>query len=717
MSTVSSSDKLSFPEFSPATYDEWKGAAVQLLKGAPFEKKMVTRTYEGIDLQPIYSPETPRRSDVEPEVPGSPPFRRGGEATGYISHPWLVAQETEYVSPAQANEALRSDLQRGQNAVYLRLDRPSRLGIDADKADPSTIGSGGISLCSLADITSALAGIDLATTPVYIEADIAAPGVCAFLATVAEQSGVPTDHLRGVVASDPLGLLLTNGSLPVSVNTALDRLHIAAAWTSHNAPSLRSVAVYGRTYHDAGANGVQELAFAIATGIEYVRAMLARGMDIESAARQVWFSLCAGTDFFMEVAKLRAGRLLWATAIDAFGGSGPAQKMSLHVRTSAFAATNVDPYVNMLRTTTEAFSAAVGGCDSMHVGNFDEAIRPPDEFSRRIARNTQIILQSEAHLPKVIDPAGGSWYIEALTDEVAARSWRLVQEIEAAGGIASAIVKGDVQEQVRAVAAKRADGVARRKDTIVGVTSYANPSEVLLEGRDEELAKTRVLRGNDVRSYRMRRDSSGSAAALERIPARAKEQPDGVMAALADAARHGATVGEMLHALPAPPHDMPVSVAPLAPTRLAMEIEALRHSVAAVALEICNPLRVFLATMGPLSQHKARADFSAGFFAVAGCEVITPSGFATPEEAAKAACESGAEIAVLCSTDETYPVLVAPFCSAVKKRQSNLTIVLAGYPQEHIEALRAAGVDEFIHIRSNVLETLRTLLAKKGVRP
>jgi methylmalonyl-CoA mutase len=717
MSTLPSSEKLSFPEFSPATYDEWKAAAEQLLKGAPFDRKMITHTYEGIDLQPIYTQTTPTQSAMFRGVPGSYPFRRGAEATGFITQTWLVAQETAYASPAEANEALRTDLQRGQNTVYLRLDRPSRLGLDADKADLSMIGDNGISLCSLSDITSILAGIDLATTPIYIEADIAAPAVCALLATVAEQSGVPIDHLHGMVGSDPLGLLLTNQTIPFSLNTALDRMHMTAAWASRVAPSLRSIAVHGRTYHDAGANAVQELAFSVATGIEYVRAMLHRGMDIENAAGQVRFSLCAGTDFFMEIAKLRAARLMWATAINAFGGSESVQKMSLHVRTSAFSVTTVDPYVNMLRTTTEAFAAAIGGCDSLHVGSFDEAIRPPDEFSRRIARNTQIILQSEAHLPKVIDPAGGSWYVEWLTDEVATRSWRLVQEIEAAGGIASAVLKGEIQEQVKAIGTKRADGVARRKDTIVGVTSYANPGETLLAGSEEDLTKVRARRGDDVRSYRTRRDSSGSAAALARIPARAKEQPGGVMSALIDAARHGATVGEMLHAIPAPPDETPVSVAPLAPTRLSMEIEALRHRMAAVARKNGRPVRVFLATMGPLPQHKVRADFSTGFFAVAGCEVITPSGFATAEDAANAACESGAEIAVLCSTDETYPVLVAPFCAAVKKLRSDMTVVLAGYPQDHIEAFRAAGVDEFIHIRSNVLETLRTLLGKKGVRP
>ena len=431
---------------------------------------------------------------------------------------------------------------------------------------------------------------------------------------VAEKSGVPADHLDGTIAADPFGVLLLHGSLPFGLTTAFDRMYLTASWLAKHAPTLRSIAVRSRVYHDAGAGAVQELACAIASGVEYVRAMLQRGMTIDDAALQVWFSLSAGTQFFMEVAKFRAARLLWATAVNAFGGSEAAQKMHLHVRTSAYAVTAVDPYVNMLRATTEALAGGVGGCDSMHVGYFDEAVRLPDEFSRRIARNTQIILQAEAHLPRVIDPAGGSWYVESLTDEIAQRSWKLFQEIEAAGGMGSAILKGDIQERIHAVAMQRADGVARRKDPIVGVTAYANAAEILLEGRGEDLAMIQAQRADEVRAYRTHRDSSGSAAAVERIAVRLKEGSGGLMAALIDAARHEATVGELMRAIPPSPNDEPVNVTPLHPIRLAAGFEALRSAMASRARKNGRPLRVFLATIGPVAQHKARADFAAGFF-------------------------------------------------------------------------------------------------------
>jgi methylmalonyl-CoA mutase len=717
MQSESPSQKLTLTEFSPATPEQWRAAAEKLLKGAPFEKKMVSRTYEGIDLQPIYTAAATGSPVVDREMPGSPPFRRGVAVEGFLVRPWQVAQEIPYRTAAEANAALKSDLGRGQTSVYIPLDRATRLGFDADKADGQAIGDGGLSVSSIADLLTVLSGVDLALTPLHLEADLSSPAVLAMCVAVAEKSGVPADHLRGTIGADPLGLLLLHGSLPFGLATGFDRLHLAASWSAKHAPALRSIAVRSRVFHDAGADAVQELAYAIASGVEYVRALLQRGMTIDDAAQQVWFSLCSGTQFFMEVAKFRAARLLWATAIEAFGGSEAAQKLHLHVRTSAYALTAVDPYVNMLRGTTEAIAGGVGGCDSMHVGYFDEAVRLPDEFSRRIARNTQIILQEEAHLTRVIDPAGGSWYVESLTDEIAQRSWKLFQEIEAGGGMGSAILRGDIQERTNRVGAQRADGVARRKDPVVGVTAYANATEVPLEGRGEDLAMMRTRRADEVRAYRTQRDSSGSAAAVARIAVKLKEGPGALMAGLIDAARHEATVGELMRAIPLSPGDAPVHVVPLPPARLSSGFEALRAAMVAVARKQGHPLRVFLATMGPVVQHKARADFAAGFFAVAGCELIQQAGYSTAEEAAGAACDSEAEIVVLCSTDDAYPGIVAPFCAAVKNRRKDLTIVLAGFPQEHIEAFRTAGVEEFIHIRSNVLETLRSLLGKKGVRP
>jgi methylmalonyl-CoA mutase len=678
---------------------------------------MISHTDEGIDLLPIYTEENLLTQSADLGVPGEAPYRRGTTVGGSVIHPWLVAQEFPYATAGEANAALRDDMSRGQTAVYLPLDRATRLGLDADKTEPSCVGLGGLSVASVEDLGTALGGIDLASTPVHLDADLGTPAVAAMLVACADRSGVPADHLHGALTADPIGLLLIHGALSCGLSAAFDRMHLVSLWAAKHAPALRTIGVRSAVTHDAGADAVQELACSMATGLEYLRAMIQRGMPVDDAAQQIWFSLSSGSRFFMEVAKFRAARMLWATIVQAFGGSPPAQQLRLHVRTSAFTMSAVDPYVNVLRTTTEALAGAISGCNSIHVGFFDEAVRQPDEFSRRIARNTQVILQSEAHLRKVIDPAGGSWFIETLTDQIVAAAWTQVQEIESAGGMVAAVMTGIIQARIGRSAARRADGIARRQETIVGVTAFANAAETPLDRRGADPVYMGEQRANDVRSYRTQRDSSGSAAAIARIPRRAKEGPAGLMAGLIDAARQGATVGELIKALPPVPGDEPVTTTPLPATRKSAPFEALRNAMHARAQESGHPLRVYLAPMGPVAQHKARADFAAGFFAVAGCEVITPDGFASAEDAAHAACASGAEITVLCSTDDRYPALVPLFCAAVRAVRDDLTIVLAGYPQDYIEAFRAAGVDDFIHLRANVLETLRSLLARKGVHP
>ena len=717
MTPESPSHRLSLSGFTPSTPAEWRAAAEKLLKGAPFDQKMISHTDEGIDLQPIYTKENLLTRVEDLGVPGEAPYRRGTTVSGSVIQPWLIAQEFPYLTAEEANAALRDDMSRGQTAVYLPLDRATRLGLDADKVELSGVGSGGLSVASVEDLTTALGGLDLASTPVYLDADLGTPAVAAMLVACAEKAGVPADHLHGALTADPIGLLLSHGSLPCGLPAAFDRMHLVSLWAAKHAPDVRTIGVRSAVTHDAGADALQELACAMATGLEYLRAMIRRGMTVDDAAEQIWFSLSAGSRFFMEVAKLRAARILWSTIVRAFGGSPQAQQLHLHVRTSAFTMSAVDPYVNMLRTTTEALAGAVSGCESMHVGFFDEAVRQPDEFSRRIARNTQVILQSEAHLRKVIDPAGGAWFIETLTDQIVAAAWTQVQEIEAAGGMAAAVINGTVQERIGQAASRRADRVARRQDPIVGVSVFAHASESPLDDHAADPSTIGEHRANDVRSYRTQRDSSGSAAAIERIPRRAKEGPAALMAGLIDAARHGATLGELIKALPPVPGDEPASATPLPATRKSAPFEALRNAMRARAQESGRPLRVFLATMGSVAQHKTRADFAAGFFAVAGCEVVTPDGFTSAEEAAHAACDSGAEITVLCSTDDQYPSLVPPFCAAVRAVRNDLIIVLAGNPQDHIKSFRAAGVDDFIHLRANVLETLRSLLARKGVRP
>ncbi|MDD5349427.1 MAG: methylmalonyl-CoA mutase family protein [Chthoniobacteraceae bacterium] len=359
------------------------------------------------------------------------------------------------------------------------------------------------------------------------------------------------------------------------------------------------------------------------------------------------FSFAMGADFFMAVAKLRAARLLWTKIVAACGGNAESQKMHIYAATSRWNQSKLDPYVNLLRDTTEALSAAVGGADIIDVRPFDAVVREPDEFSERIARNTQLVLKEECHFDHVVDPAGGSYYVETLTAKVAETAWALFQQIEKAGGMIEALKAGIPQKQIKAVAAKKADLVAQRRLSIIGVNVYANPTEKPLEGKAPKCC------------------CAGKGS-------------------------------------------VPSNIETLASVRGAEPFESLRAAVSASAKK-----SIFLANMGPLRQHKARADFSTGFFQAGGFAPLENRGFKTVEEAAEAAKASGASIAIICSTDDTYPEIVPAL--APKLKELGLTVVLAGYPADFIEAFKQAGVDEFIHIRANCFQVLSGIANKLGI--
>lgn len=699
-----------FSEFPYPTYEEWRQAAEKTLKGAPFEKRLVTKTYEGIDLQPLYRQEDVADLPFIDSLPGFPPYVRSANVSGYRVSSWEVAQELPYGTPEEFNEATRLCLQRGQTAVTLVLDQASLSGVDADQAQAGEVGIMGTSISTLGDLAKALEGIDLDQTPVFVQAGAVAFPFAAALVAVARQQGASATKLRGCVGMDPLSTLAHRGTLARSLERTYDMMAQLTAWARERAPHLRTIAVQGQPYHDGGGSAVQELAFVIATAVEYVREMLARGLSIDDVAPRMLFSFSIGSNFFMEIAKLRAARLVWAKVARAFGGNDESQKLIMHVRTSAYNKTVYDPYVNMLRTTTEAFAGVLGGSNSMHVAAFDEIKQPPDEFSRRIARNTHIILDQECNLSKVIDPAGGSWYVESLTDSLAKESWKLFQEVERRGGMFKALQAGFPQQEVAKIADQRAKSIATRKDIFVGTNMYANLKEKPLEDRQVDAAAIQRERAAQVEQYRSGVDEAKRQAALEKLAATRNY----LFEATVEAVLAGVTLGELTGILRAGDADRP-AVEPVRIHRATEMFESLRAASDAYLARTGTRPRVFLANMGPVAQHKARADFATGFMEVGGFEVMTNLGFPNVDEAARAAIESGAPVVVICSTDDTYPELVPPLTSQIKAARPDTVVVLAGYPADQIEAHKQAGVDEFIHVRANCYEVLRTLQQKIGV--
>ncbi|UCD16806.1 MAG: acyl-CoA mutase large subunit family protein, partial [Candidatus Zixiibacteriota bacterium] len=485
-------------EFPPPKYEDWRAEVVRLLKGAPFNRRMMTHTHEGITLQPMY-----RREDINglthiASLPGCAPFLRGRKTLRNHGNAWDVAQEISYPIPDEFNRALKSDLDRGLTAVTLPLDRASRLGLDPDQAEVGQVGDGGVSISCMDDLTGALKGLDLIKVPVNVQCGSCGLPYLGLLIAGAMTGGVTLSGLRGAVAMDPFEELLMTGNLPMSFQDAFDEMAGMALWSVEHAPDLGTIWVHGEPFHDGGANAVQELAFALATGVVYLREMEKRGLAPEKIAPAVRFSFALGTNFFMEASKLRAARLLWYRILESCGVPEEGRVIWMHARTSRYTLTLYDPHINILRATTEALSGAIGGTDSLHVAPFDDHIRPANDFSRRIARNIQIIIKDEAQLTKVADPGGGSWYIEHLTNEIAKAAWSLFQTVEGMGGMAKAIEMGFPQKEVARVAEQRAEVFATRRDIIVGTNNYPNPNEAVLEKRPIDYRAIHAMRVNSI---------------------------------------------------------------------------------------------------------------------------------------------------------------------------------------------------------------------------
>lgn len=677
-------------------YSHWRTAVEAELKGAPFDKKLVTRTFEGVSLQPVYT-----RADVSEvphlaSTPGSAPFVRGYSNSGYASASWEFSQEIAASKALDFNCALLSDLMRGQNSVSLTFDRAARSGQDADAA-AAGVGVGGVSISDLTDLSVALKGVDLTALPVHLQAGAnPLPAAALYLAFV-EKAKVDAKALTGSLTGDPLGELAAQGSLSASLDASYDALAAWTKWAGKNVPGLATVGVDAGIWFDAGGNAVQELAFALASGVEYIRALSARKLKASAVAPKIRFTFAIGPQFFLEVSKFRAFRLLWSRVAQSYELTAKASRPIVHARTNRWGKTVLDPHVNMLRVTTEAFSAVLGGVDSLQIGTFDEVLGGSDEFSRRIARNLHTLLAEEFHTVAPVDPAGGSWVVEKTTDEFARKAWALFQDIEKQGGFAAALRSGYVQKLVATTSAEKDDAVSKRRLGIVGTNLFPNLKEKPIARPAFDQAAFAAARATEIKG---RRSAAPKAAATD-------------VDALIKAAAAGATVGQIA-SLNGSAAEAPVTAVPA--KRAAAGFEELRARSDAFAKKTGARPKVFLAKMGPVKQHKPRTDFSAGFFAVGGFEAIAKEAFETPEAAAKAAAASGAPVAVLCSTDDTYPALVPIFAGALKQAKPDMVVVLAGLPADkaQIDSFHAAGIDEFIHIRANVRELLAKLLKQIG---
>ena len=697
--------EVALDEFTPPTYEEWKEACIELLKGAPFEKKMYTKTYEGITFEPMYFRATTEEILPKNSFPGMSNYLRGATANGYVKKPWGIAQSCDETMPVENNELLRHELDKGSTIYNVRLDNATLKAQDVRKAEK--VGDVGVSLTTLGDVETLLKDLKLDKFPIYVYSGESAVPMLALIVAAVKKNGGDVSKLKGYIGANPIAELAANGKLDQSLEKLYDEAAAAAKWAVKNAPELKTIMVKSDVFSNGGANDVQEIAYSLAAAVEYIRALMKRGLTIDEAASQIMFGFSMGENFFMQIAKLRAVRPIWMEIIKAFGGSEESQRVHVHGRPSLFFKTVYDPYVNMLRTTSEVFSGVVGGLDSFESAPFDEPIRKGDEFSRRIARNVQIILQEEFGLLQPIDPAGGSWAVETLTKQIKEKIWAEFQTIEGKGGIVAALKEGYPQEQIAAILADRFKAAESRRDRIVGSNMYPNMTEERLDKRAENFDENKKVRTAEVEKFLATVDANAVKAALSKVDA---GEIDTVIAAAAA----GATLAEIREALGTGESE---TVKAIEAHRRSEKFEALREATEKFKAEHNGDnVKIFLANMGPIPQHKARADFTTGFLQVGAFQILGNNGFKTPEEAAAAAKESGADAVVICSTDATYPEIVPALAPKLHEVLPNATVYLAGTaPAELVETYKNAGIDDYINVRSNCYKTLIALQKKKGI--
>lgn len=682
--------KLSLAEFPATSQEEWRKAAEETLKGAPFEKKLLTKTREGIVLQPLYSAEDLCKAGAPETWPGLAPFLRGTLACGYRTTPWWISQEIPYGSPSEFRKAALSDLMRGQNALQIPLDVATRRCGNPESSHPTEVCQCGLSLTHLRDFSDALDGIFVDAIPVLCWAGASSLPLLSGYAAYAESKSLAVSSLQGGILGDPMTEWVRDGQLPFALDEAFDEMAQTVRWAGASDTKLRTVGVQGSFWADCGADAVQELALTLATGAEYLREMLRRDISIAEAAPRFVLGVSVGTQVFMEIAKLRALRLLWWNVVRAFGGDTEmCGQAFLHARSSMGNKTRLDPHTNMLRATAEGFAAVLGGVDSLHLSAFDEAVRPPDEFSRRIARNIHTILGEECGFADLADPSGGSWYVEVLTRELAERAWKKFQEIEDKGGMSNAIRAGTAQTDVSQSAAQRAQAVATRKEGMIGVNLFPNIHETPLP--------------TNIPDYRkIHEERAAVVSARPQVPV---SKTITTVAEAMDAWKSGASIEAIAAAL-GRREEVGDSIQRCRIFRPSEEFEKLRdRALRSAAANGGMPPKIWLANFGPPKQYKPRAEFSAGFLSPGGFLVEQGPGAKSVEDAVRDAVASGASVVVLCSTDDTYPEIVPQFVPALTAAIPGVHIILAGYPTEHLKAFEAAGVHRFIHIRANCLET------------
>jgi methylmalonyl-CoA mutase len=697
-----------------ANYDEWTQAAWKESKG----RDLTWHTPEGIAVKPLYTADD---ATADPGLPGFAPFTRGVRATMYTGRPWTIRQYAGFSTAEESNAFYRRNLAAGQKGLSVAFDLATHRGYDSDHPRVvGDVGKAGVAIDSVEDMKILFDGIPLDQMSVSMTMNGAVIPILAFFIVAGEEQGVAQAQLDGTIQNDILKEFMVRNTYIYPPEPSMRIVSDIIAYTSAHMPKFNSISISGYHMHEAGATAVQELAFTIADGKEYAQRACATGLDIDIFAGRLSFFFGIGMNFFMEVAKLRAARTLWWRVMEGLGAKDERSKMlRTHCQTSGVSLQEQDPYNNVIRTTVEAMAATLGGTQSLHTNALDEAIALPTDFSARIARNTQIVLAEETGITRVVDPLGGSYYVEALTQMLVDDAWAIIEDVDAAGGMTAYVATGRPKAMIEEAAAARQARVDKGEDVIVGVNKYRLANEDRLETlevdnhfvRDGQIARLAAIRAS--------RDEAACQAALAELTEGARGSSN-LLALAVTAARARATLGEISSAMESAFGRYGTTPTPVkgiyGPAYAAdPRYQQLLNGVAAVTRRLGRKPKLLVAKMGQ-DGHDRGANVIASAFGDMGFDVVSGPLFQTPEETVVLALESHVDVVGASSLAAGHKTLIPDLIHRLREAGRGDIKVIAGgvIPPQDYDFLRDAGVQGIYGPGSNVVECAADVLRLLG---
>ena len=697
------------------TLEDWKALADKEVRG----RDLTWQTPEGFAIKPLYTAED--HADFDPGLPGFAPFTRGVKASMYAGRPWTIRQYAGFSTAEESNAFYRRNLAMGQKGLSVAFDLATHRGYDSDHPRVvGDVGKAGVAIDTVADMQILFDQIPLDTMSVSMTMNGAVIPVLAFFIVAAERQGVSQDKLEGTIQNDILKEFMVRNTYIYPPEPSMRIISDIIAYTSANMRKFNSISISGYHMHEAGATAVQELAFTIADGKEYAARAMAAGLDIDAFAGRLSFFFGIGMNFFMEIAKLRAARTLWYKVMDDLGAKDERSKMlRTHCQTSGVSLQEQDPYNNVIRTTVEAMAAVLGGTQSLHTNALDEAIALPTDFSARIARNTQLVLQEESGICNVVDPLGGSHYIEALTATLVAEAEAMMAEVDAAGGMTAYVATGAPKAAIERAAAEKQTKVDKGETVIVGVNKYRKDAEDALETLEVDNQMVRSGQIARLAKVRETRDEAACRAALAALTAGCADGAN-VLALAIEAARHDATLGEISSAMEEVfgRHDAtpaPVSGVYASAYEFDRRWAQVTDGVEAVGRRLGRAPRIMIAKMGQ-DGHDRGANVIASAFADMGFDVVSGPLFQTPEESAAMALAKDVDVVGASSLAAGHKTLIPELIRLLREAGRGDIKVTAGgvIPPQDYDYLREAGVRGIYGPGSNVLECAADILVLLG---